>query len=1083
MAYDDEEEMLDEDQDYETSGSMGPLGALSATPEARAVATGVFADLYKQRGSYDDQEQKAFDEYEQRAQEARQTLARARDKLLARKRSKQEMFLAAAAGFGAPTRAGSFAESLGNAAAQVGPVVKADREWDEARDKQVLDYDTAMSGIDQQLSTNRLKLIQARRTADTKLMDSALRIAARPDAQSRWKPLGPQSKYAKMAFDEGLQPGTPGYTARIQQLYDEDQALQREKSGTDVSDELGMDDRVALSRRFGAPINPADAYPGLSTRARQAARQRAAQDTRKSLDALNEESSPYIFSDNQIDRFMYLNKDTPSGPIIGMNPVAGASAQEMDSITSDLARKQKQPGEGSVSNFDAQQFVRATLARTKEYKANENIAKALKARNSVIRDKMRFFNDYAAVNDNNLAGAQQAWNEYLEANPIFDPVQPGAFKLNDKRVGYRDWFNQRSDEQGFAEGGAVEDEEDDRIDRGRGATHSAIQGLSVGLSDELADLFYNYGSDDERALLEQFSNESPATAVGAEIAGAMVPAGVAMSALSRIKNRAQTRGGKTAKVARAALKILPKSKVGKAVAAGAGAGAVSGLTSEGDVNQRLQNAETGAEFGALLGPVGGYVGETALKLGRRGWDKLMSDKSGAGVSRYLEALKRDALTPKDVATRVAEDAKLGVPSSAGDVGGPDVQALTQHVMSKDNPGSTRLVDQTTRLQSSARDRVEDQINRRMKPDPYFAQEQKLVQQMRTNADPLYAAAYAQPPIQLANTPIMEILQTPAGQRALRKTMVTLRNRVPPLPLGKADATGMMTHISTEALDEVKKNLGVLERQALQKQDGNTAALVGNLRRSLVAEADKVNPLYAKARAQFGDDAEVLDALHLGRDEVLNLEPEQIAAQVQNMSFSARDALRTGVARSLMEQVREPAKARNFSEFIQSPAMQDRITAVFERPQDARIFVAALAREAQLSASRGAALRGASQKASSRAHAALEGSRPGDAVGAAGEIAGLGNSFLGELSQLGIMARVLGFLRTRMPMTQGTAEEISNILATGGPKQVRALMDQLEEVSQLAERRAATGESLNELTSGATGIQFGSPDPQGYQQEQ
>jgi hypothetical protein len=177
-----------EDEDiYAEDGGQGMVSPLqmlmmgysTVTPEGKAKAAEVFEDLYGNRTQYDEEEESAYSEYEAQARQARETLRKARE-VLAAKRTPTTKYLEMARGFGAPTRAGSFGESIANYADARIPGRQREAEWEANRDAQLLQFDQGISGIDQSLAMNKLKLKQARRAADDKLMIESMKIMGKP---------------------------------------------------------------------------------------------------------------------------------------------------------------------------------------------------------------------------------------------------------------------------------------------------------------------------------------------------------------------------------------------------------------------------------------------------------------------------------------------------------------------------------------------------------------------------------------------------------------------------------------------------------------------------------------------------------------------------------------------------------------------------------------------------------------------------------------------------------------------------------------------------------------------------------------
>lgn len=88
-------------------------------------------------------------------------------------------------------------------------------------------------------------------------------------------------------------------------------------------------------------------------------------------------------------------------------------------LTNDAARAQHISGEGTTSNWDAQQYVKMVAGPDKSAATNAKWAVATKA---MAKNRL----DYAAFNDaylqanSTMAGAQRMWRQYVDANPVFD---------------------------------------------------------------------------------------------------------------------------------------------------------------------------------------------------------------------------------------------------------------------------------------------------------------------------------------------------------------------------------------------------------------------------------------------------------------------------------------------------------------------------------------------------------------------------------------------------------------------------------------------------------------------------------------
>lgn len=163
----------------------------------------------------------------------------------------------------------------------------------------------------------------------------------------------------------------------------------------------------------------------------------------KKIQKMQEEADALAPTINNLKRFQELNeleKDSliGTGPIANIVPNLSANLQEMASIAAKLTPLERTPGSGAASDFDAKMFQKATVGTNKDYLPNKNIAAArlLDAQNQV--DKTQFFENYLSANGH-VRGAQQAWNKYLNDNPIFD--QKGKeFELNQNRKSWQEYF-------------------------------------------------------------------------------------------------------------------------------------------------------------------------------------------------------------------------------------------------------------------------------------------------------------------------------------------------------------------------------------------------------------------------------------------------------------------------------------------------------------------------------------------------------------------------------------------------------------------------------------------------------------------
>ena len=124
--------------------------------------------------------------------------------------SKAEMYFRLASAFGAPTKTGHFAESLGAVGKELGEFAKNKRA--SAREKQLLGLEVQklkMASTKEDLNTLRTlagKEMDDKRAIASKLIDDYIKSGE------------PQSTAGKQALDEGFKTGTPAYQKRVAEI-------------------------------------------------------------------------------------------------------------------------------------------------------------------------------------------------------------------------------------------------------------------------------------------------------------------------------------------------------------------------------------------------------------------------------------------------------------------------------------------------------------------------------------------------------------------------------------------------------------------------------------------------------------------------------------------------------------------------------------------------------------------------------------------------------------------------------------------------------------------------------------------------
>jgi hypothetical protein len=173
--------------------------------------------------------------------------------------SKAEMYFRLAAAFGAPTRTGSFGESLGAAGRAMGEYSKETREAEKASRNSKLQLalkgqELRMSGAKEDLNTLRTlagEEMKDKRAVATKLLEQYIKSGE------------PESAAGKQAKDEGLRPGTPEYQTRVKKIAESNVEAQMSKVNATLANMSVAQANLALAQqKFGFQQDQASKLTG-----------------------------------------------------------------------------------------------------------------------------------------------------------------------------------------------------------------------------------------------------------------------------------------------------------------------------------------------------------------------------------------------------------------------------------------------------------------------------------------------------------------------------------------------------------------------------------------------------------------------------------------------------------------------------------------------------------------------------------------------------------------------------------------------------------------------------------------------------
>ena len=1030
---------------------------------------------------------------EKTATDKQALLDKARERIMARSAGPDQAEIAfrLAAAFGKPTRTGSFGETLGNVAETTSEALSQRRKGAQELEDLNLKYqlasaDTkgegqkaqigALSALARSAPRDRLTEIeklqeviedpkstkgakdnaQARITYLTtrpsavktneidqlleKINDPAVSPSNKAVYKQRLNKLNyipaearadrdsdkPQSTPGKIAKDEGLTPGTPEYQARVKALTGEGKGVNlsatEQKELFEAEDIVNASQAVILNLNKAIEINP-KAYSGFAAGARRS--------IARNIPGVGD--SEGVTATTDLESLVGQNSLDQMKVIFGGNPTEGERK-----ILLDLA--------GSINlgeNERAAIWKRAATAAARRLKLNqtkmENIRKGA----------------YGKITP----------EEKADGGPV------GS----------------------YADGGVVHMEE--------GGEYSVAnfgravgQGLGLGFGDEavarvrakMENRPYEDVVKEEREAYQKFQEKHPFAALGTELASGLVPT-IGMAMIPGAGTPGAVMGAsRMGMAAKSLAQYMPKfmtGTMGKAAATGATTGAIAGAGSETEGN-RTSGAVKGGTTGMILGPtvakgiqLGGQ-GVTAVKNAIRPSPGAVEQRA---TNKVLEAMGRDEMDTQALREKMRADRALGVQSTIMDAT-PAMSTLGEAVVTRPGPGrkilGTGLNERLEGGREAAASRALKDVGKGV---DYTAQEDKLVGTLRANANNLYDTAYAHGSVD--DTRILKVLEDDTFKKAFKEAQAISSKEARAAELRGEDPTrfklndiysqdkdgnlisvGKIPDVRT--LDYIKRGIDALidkgyRGEGMGKAEANA---LKDLKKAYVKVIDDNVPEYAAARAKYAGDMEVLDALRLGRTDYLSpkMLPAEAKKLVDAMSDGERDALRAGVAQSLLTKVMDAPQQINAAQrIIGAPATRKRLEALFQDPNEYKVFEAALQRESELFRNAQDIVRGSRTANKTEA---LKDLKAGNGIfDIAGEAVDIAAGSPGS-----VVGRVLKYLQARTSLDEKTAADVAQMLKSGTQQEVDDVLGRLESSSAKFVKDQATSARRLKTTSGAVG---------------
>ena len=1087
MAFED-----DADNDLDTADEQGSNSSqvVSSTgyTSSRGAANPYTGQLQTLLAKY-------LENSEKSATDKQALLDKARERIMARSAGPDsaEMAFRLAAAFGKPTRTGGFGETIGNVAEATAESLASQRKSKQELEDLSLKYELASSDVQGEKYKTQVGALSAlaRSTPKDRLTeiekmqeiidDPRANQKAKDNAQARISYLTtrpssapkateveklidkindpntpasskailkqrlnklnyiapeakadrdkdkPMSPAGKMAADEGLIPGTPEFQARVKKLAGEGKGVTlsatEQKELFEAEDQVNAGKTVIINLSKAKELN-SKAYSGFGAGARRT--------MARNIPGVG--GSEGVTATTELENLVLINGLEQLKATFGGNPTEGEREillQIQGSLSMGVEER-------------AALWDRAMKMAARRVKTGQEKMKKLQS------------------------GA-------------YSRVQPDEEKAAGGPVGH------------YADGGPVQMADGGEMSMAN-IGRAVGQGLGLGFGDEavarvrakMENRPYEDVVKEEREAYQRFQEKNPFTALGTELVSGLIPTiGMAMIPGAGTAG-AIASGSRTAMAAQRLASALPKFMTGttaKAAGSGAATGTIAGAGSATEGN-RTSGAVSGGATGLVLGPTVaksiemGGKGVRAVKNAIKPSPNAVEQRA---TNKVLEAMARDEMDAKGLSDKLNKDINLGVKSTIMDAS-PSLSSLGEAVVTRPGPGrkilGTGLEERLEGGREAAAARALKDIGKNV---DYVAQEDTLMGKLRANANTLYDQAYAHGSVD--DTRILKVLEDDTFKKAFKEAQAIAGKEARAAELRGEDASrfklndiygadkdGNLTTVGkipdVRTLDYIKRGIDALidkgyRGEGMSKAEANA---LKDLKKAYVQVIDENVPEYAAARAKYAGDMEVLDALRLGRTDYLSpkMLPAEAKKVVDAMSDGERDALRAGVAQSLLTKVMDaPQQVNAAQRIIGAPATRKRLEALFQDPNEYKVFEAAMQRESELFRNAQNIIRGSRTANKQEAIADLKsGSGIFDIAGEAVDVAvGSPGSVIG---------RVLKYLQARTTLDEKSAGEIATMLKSGTVQEMQDVLNRLEASSaKFIEGREKSARRLKTV-SGAVG---------------
>lgn len=379
------------------------------------------------------------------------------------------------------------------------------------------------------------------------------------------------------------------------------------------------------------------------------------------------------------------------------------------------------------------------------------------------------------------------------------------------------------------------------------------------------------------------------------------------------------------------------------VATGAGLGGLYGFGSgEGGLPQRVESAGKGALTGGVVGavlPVAGSAVQGAYRAVRPSFEP-----SGKFAARKMvQAAERAGTTIPAAMQEVNRVGKTNPEIMLADVLGKSGQRMTRAVINKGGQGAEKLFNTLKDRQAGGGERITSNVQKTLgDPEAYYGNLENALNALKTNAKPIYDAAYSKPInyARFGNDLDAAFARVP---KRIQGSVVNAANDL--MQMEGVQSQQIMARIADDGSvtferlpdvrqwDYIKRGIDkIIEGQEGQAASGGMSQfgrVLSQVKNDLLDTLDKAVPEFKMARKVYSDDLSVKNALEQGR-KAINTDPELITKALQGLDTAAKQMYRAGFARALVSD--QVGKVRYGNDAINrvwnTPNQQKRLKAVF-----------------------------------------------------------------------------------------------------------------------------------------------------------